>query len=245
MDIKMKVKLLTCLLVLVSFGYNAMAQNNESLENNKTLSGSVTKKIENSNNLYIEKTGTYSIKEGDCSVMWGVEMARKEGQKKLTLSVRYPVGIKCRDTFAEQLPLHRQVLGEIFKDWNKDQFRMLFLQPFERAEPDHTWNIRIAMASANSSDWEDWSRNYPKHRSGKSSNEIFVEIANQVNAYKELAVLFEEFGLEIKLDSVEKVFAQKARELPFYQELKSQGLEGNPSLIYDAGMNYFSISVSE
>jgi len=242
MYFKMRVKLLVCFFVLISFGFSAIAENNEILENNKTLSESVVKKIEESNNLYIEKTGKYSITKGDCSIIWEVEVAREDGPKKLTLRTRYPSGVKCKSTFAEQLPLHRQVLGEIFKDWNKSQFRMLFLQPFERLEPAYTWNIRIAMASANSSDWKDRCKNYPKHKSGKSSNEIFVEIANQVNACKELADLFEEFDLKIKLDSVEKVFAQKAKELPFYQELKLQGLEVNPSLIYDAGMNYFSIS---
>lgn len=242
MYFKMKVKLLLCFFVLIPFGFSAIAENNEISENNKTLSGTVIKKIEESNNLYIEKIGKYSINKGDCSIMWEVEVAREDGPKKLTLRARYPSGVKCGDTFAEQLPLHRQVLGEIFKDWNKKQFRTLFLQPFERAEPTYTWNIRIAMASANSSDWKDRCKNYPNHKSGKSSNEIFVEIANQVNAYRELSDLFEEFDLKIKLDSVEKVFAQKARELPFYQELKLQGLEGNPSLIYDAGMNYFSIS---
>jgi len=240
----MNIKLLVCLVVMFSFGFNkANAENRGVLENDLSVSGSVIKSIEESSNLYVEKTGKYSIKEGDCTIMWAVEVSRNEGPKNLTLRVRYPTGVRCKNTFSEQAPLHRRILNEIFRDWDKNRFRILFLPPMERLAPNYAWNIRIALASANSSDWKERCMDYPNHASGKSSNQIFVELANQVNAYEELSDLFEEYGLGIKLDSVEKVFGQKAKEVPFYQELKTRGLQGNPSLIYDAGMNYFSISL--
>lgn len=239
----MKTTLLVCLVLIFSFGFSkADAETNNVLDSNTTGLAGVKKKTEKCDNLYIEQIDKYSTKKNDCSIMWAVEVDRGDEPKKLTLRARYPIGIECKNSFNEQLDLHRQVFKKIFEDWDKNRFRVLFLPPLEKLEPAYIWNVRIAMASANSADWKDRCKNYPNHVSGKSSNEIFVELANKVNAYKELADLFKEFDLEISLNSVEKVFCIKARELPFYQELKTQGVEGNPSLIYDAGMNYFSVS---
>lgn len=205
----------------------------------------VKKIISDSDNIYIDRIGTYSLENDKCSVIWEVTVYKDKEEKNITLSTRQRVGVPCTYPFAKQLPFHRQVLNEIFKDWDKGQFRTLLMGSLEGIEPANIWNIRIAMASADSFDWEDRCKNYPHHKSGKSSNQIFVELANQVNAYKELVSLFKEFGLTIKLDAVEKVFVGKAETMPFYHELKLQGLKGNPTLMYDAAMNYFSFSQSD
>jgi len=242
----MRIKIFLVCLVLFCIAFNvAFAENENPSNSNTSKPGNVIKNIKDSNNLYIEKIGTYSLEKEGCSIIWEVSVHRDKEEKNITLRTRQPIGIKCTYPFAKQLPFHRQVLNEIFKDWNKCQFGILFLGPLKRLEPANTWNIRIAMASADSSDWKDHCKNYPHHASGKSSNQIFVELANQVDAYRELVSLFKEFGLKIKLDSVEKVFVQKAENMPFYHELKLRGLKDNPSLIYDAGMNYFSFSLSD
>ncbi len=240
----MRIKILLVFIVLFFISFNTAVAENENLSSsNVSSSGNVIKDIKNSDNLYIEKIGTYSLEKDGCSICWEVSVDRDRKEKNITLRTRQPVGIKCTDPFVKQLPLHRQILNEIFTDWGKKQFNTLFIGPLHRLEPGNTWNTRIAMASANSSDWLDWCKNYPNHASGKSSNQIFVELANQTDAYRELADLFKEFGLKIELNSVEKVFEKKAKDFPFYQELKPSGLEGNHRLIYDAGMIYFSISL--
>ena len=242
MYLAMRIKLLLCI-ILLSLCFNKASAEKENLANsNTTSSGDVIKKLKESNNLFIEKIGTYSLTQGECTIVWEIEVRRDKGEKNLTLRTRYPLGVKCAYPFVKQLPLHRRVFNEIFKDWKRSQFSILFLGPLDRLEPANTWNVRIAMASAASPDWKDYRENYPHHKSGKSSNLIFVELANHVDAYSELASLFKEFGLKIKLDSVEKVFVQKAKKMPFYQKLKLQGLQSNPRLMYDAGMSYFSIS---
>ena len=194
--------------------------------------------------MYIAKTGRYSLKEDDCSVMWEVEVERGE-EKKITLRTRYPIGIGCSLPFEEQLPLHRRFLKRILEDWDPARFSLLFTGPFSRLDPAGGWNLRIALASASSADWKEYCANYPNHRHGKTSNTMFVETVNSSNACGELAELLAEFGMLIRLDSVEKVFAQKAKDLPFHQQLEARGVEGNPNLFYDAGMNYFKISSGE
>jgi len=180
----------------------------------------VSRQIINSNNLYIEKFGTYSLEKEGCAVCWEVSVDRDKDGKNITLRTRQPVGVKCTYPFVKQLPLHRKILNELFKDWKKDQFHTLFTGPFHRLEPAYTWNVHMALASADSSDWLDWCKRYPNHASSKSSNQIFVELANQADAYRELVSLFKEFGLKIKLSSVEKVFEGKTKDLSFPRELK-------------------------
>lgn len=204
-----------------------------------STSGEVLKNIQDSDNLYIEKEGRYCLKKEDCSICWEVTVAKED--KKITLSLEQPLGVSCSSAFTKQLPLHRKIFTEIFTDWKKDRFQTVFTGPLDRLEPTNTWNKRIALASASSSDWIGWRENYPNHSSKKSSNQIFVELAKQVDACRELLGLFKEFGLKVELNYVEKVFAKKAKALPFYQELKSDGLEGNPKLMYDAGMINFSV----
>lgn len=229
-------------MVLFLSAVNVAVAKNDTLSHlSNPSSGKVIKSIKDSNNLYIEKTGTYLLKKDGCSICWEVSMDRDK-EKKITLRAKQPFGVKCTYPFVKQLPLHREIFIEIFKDWKKNRFHTLFLGPLNRVEPANTWNIRIAMASANSSEWIDWCKNYPNHSSGKTINRIFVELANQVDAYRELEGLFNEFGLKIELNAVEKVFSTKAKDLPFFQELKSKGLTGSRRLIYDAGMIYFSIS---
>lgn len=239
----MRIKLLIISLFLLIVTFNVNASENETFSNsNYSDSGNVKKNIKKSDNLYIEKIGTYSLEKDGCAIYWEVSLDRES--QKITLTARQPMGMKCTYPFVKQLPFHRKIFNEIFKDWKKNRFQTLFIGPFSRIEPAMTWNIRIAAASADSSDWEDWRKNYPNHSSGKFINQIFVELANQADVYKELKSLFKEFGLKIELNAVEKVFAGKVRDLPFSQELQSKGLKDDLRLIYDAGIIYFSISLN-
>lgn len=200
----------------------------------------VTKKIVSVDYADASTIATYQLAQGDCSLVWEVSVL-KDDEQTILLRPRQPLGVKCDRPFADQLPLHRQILEAVFADWPQARFRTLFIGPLEKMAPTGIWNARVAMASATSDEWRDWRQNYPDHKSGKSINQLFVELVESSDACQELVALFEEFGMNIKMNSVEKVFAQPAKALPFYSTLQSQGLTGNPKLIYDAGMIYFSM----
>lgn len=202
----------------------------------------VTKTVTPVDSVDLSTIATYTLKEGDCALIWEV-CVHKDDDQTITLRPRRPLGLACERPFAEQLPLHRQILQEVFSDWPKARFSTLFIGPLETMAPTGIWNVRVALASAKSSEWQDWREHYPDHESGKSINQLFVELVNEANACRELNALFAEFGLKIKLTAVEKVFAQPATDLSFYSQLQAQGLTGNPRVIYDAGMIYFSMTV--
>ena len=95
----------------------------------------------------------------------------------------------------------------------------------------------VAKAAAGNSDWDDWTKNYPKHKSKKSSNTILVEQLQKLQILEPFYRLFNEFGVAIKLEGVEKVFAQKKSKLKFKDHLK--GVTYPRRIMYDAGVFYF------
>ena len=67
---------------------------------------------------------------------------------------------------------------------------------------------------------------------------MLVELANDPPVYKGLIDLFSEFGIQVHLDSVEKVFAKKAHKLDFFEMVKDQ-VPQDARLIYDAGVLWY------
>jgi hypothetical protein len=169
-----------------------------------------------------------------CRIQWNaVEM--KEGEGSNSLGVRRT----CSLPFSEQIPLHRAILKEISSKWDVKFFKNISWGSFENAS-DWSWCIPIAMASWKSAEYAEYRSKYPRWETSPLNN-IFVKLANDTDAYQDLKKLLQEFGVTIELDSVEKIFAGKAKELPFYPALESQGLTGNPKLIYDVAFSYFTI----
>ncbi len=169
-----------------------------------------------------------------CRIQWNaVEM--KEPAEKRHLSVRRD----CPITISEQVPLHRAILKEIFSRWPIGEFDTISWGNF--GDPaDWSWNIPIAIASDKSKEYGDYRKNYPKTRFW-NLNGIFVKLANETRSYRDLQLLIQEFGADIELLSVEKVLSQRAKDIPFYPELKKQNISGKTRLIYDAGFTYFRI----
>jgi hypothetical protein len=185
---------------------------------------------------WADKKSDYAfvVETQGCRVQWNaVEM--KEPAEKRHLGVRRD----CPISFAEQIPLHRAILKEIFSQWAIEEFDTISWGNF--GDPaDWSWNIPIAIASSRSNEYRDYRANYPKTRFW-NLNGIFVKLANQTKSYRDLQLLIQEFGADIELLSVEKVLASPAKEIPFYSQLKDRSISGKTRLIYDAGFTYFRI----
>ncbi|MFZ2197541.1 MAG: hypothetical protein WAV13_07410, partial [Thermodesulfovibrionales bacterium] len=107
---------------------------------------------------------------------------------------------------------------------------------------DWSWCIPIAEASLQSKEFIEHCNKYPENIETVSTNHIFIKLANQTNSYKPLSEIFREFGVNIKLGTVQKVFALKLKDTPFYNQLRNLKIKGNPMVMYDAGMTYFYIN---
>lgn len=175
----------------------------------------------------------FVVEQQDCTIQWN---AVEDKQGKRSLSVRRD----CPRPFADQVVLHRAILAEINRRWPIKNFKTIYWGMFCQ-QHDNDWCVPVAKASLTSTDYIDYWRNYPDSRV-KSSNRLFVQLANQTNAYQPLTKLFGEFGVVIKLDSVEKVFSERLQKSSLYEQLRDFAPPGNPRVMVNVGMAYFEIT---
>jgi hypothetical protein len=194
---------------------------------------------------YMDSCVTFEIPvDSACSVSWTVTKMKKEYDNKdgrLTLSSqscnsRSFTG--CPYSFREVKARNEQILDSVFSRWPATRFKSVSWSSFRHGN-DYSWNIPIALQSAKSPKYAEYRKKYPDTK--YTSNGLFVDFANETGAYRELSDVFEKHGLELKLISVEKVFAGKVRELEFREELRKKGLRPDDSVIWDVGMSYFSL----
>ena len=170
---------------------------------------------------------------GECRIQWNVVEMKEPGEKK-HLSVRRC----CSLPFSEQIPFHRAILKEIFTKWPVTEFDNISWGSFGE-KTDWSWSVPIAVASSKSKEFKDYRENYPNVRI--NINRLFVRLANETKSYEDLRQLLLEFGADIELSVVEKVFVQPAKDLRFYPALKEQGVNAKARVIYDVGFSYFNI----
>lgn len=176
----------------------------------------------------------FFAEKDSCRIQWNVT-EHKHTPWKMELSAK----ISCPRPFNQQVSFHRAIFKEIFSKWDIKKFDMVILFGFGR-NSGWSWSIPLAIASWKSEEYKDYKRNYPNSKI-KNINELFVKLANESDSYREFRNLFKEFGVDVQLNEVEKVFAKKAEELPFYSELKSIGIHDNPMLMYDNHLSSFKI----
>ncbi|MBU0506274.1 MAG: hypothetical protein ABII18_10715 [bacterium] len=180
------------------------------------------------------KTDDYAfvVEIPDCLIKWNAEEF-KSGKRSLSARM------KCDKPFKQQTAIHKAILTKLNEKWPLKSFKSIFWGQL-CTKSDWSWCIPIAKASITSADYIDYWKHYPNSKI-TSINKLFVELANKSNSYKGLADLFIEFGVTIKLDSVEKVFEYRLKETPFYDQLKAEYPIQNPRVMFNVGMAYFAI----
>jgi len=147
---------------------------------------------------------------------------------------------QCTALLADQIPLLTKIYAEFFsKDKNAQIFRTLFWGRLELDNPNvlRELSLRLALASHKSPGW-DGKRGRPKNG---DINGFVKELANRAMIYPELKELFEGFHKRIQFSCAEKVLVLKAEKLPFFDQLKRQGVKGSDRLPFDC-MAWFSVS---
>jgi hypothetical protein len=175
----------------------------------------------------------YSIADGDCTIQWIVYTT------ELNRSV-VKHAARCQATLSQRLPLLTSLFGEFLsKDRNAPSFHTLFwggLVP-ETSPASLELPLRLAQAAYRSPGW-DVKRGRPANG---DPNGFVKKLANEEPIYPELRTLFERFHRTVSIASVEKVRVLEARKLPFYDELKKQGVQAADRLPFDC-MVWFLVS---
>ncbi len=186
------------------------------------------------------RTVNFKITEGECSILW-VAGSQKDDSIYLKNKSNQTDEAICALNFKKQVGFHKMIFIEVFKKFKKEKLKYIYTSGFRQFSPDETWSLELAKRSLSSSDWTDYKRNYPNHKSQKSTNKILIELSNQnPSVYSELQGLFKGYGLDIKLIEVEKVFTPKLSAWKHNKLLT--GIPRNTRIITDSGSMVFSVS---
>jgi len=176
---------------------------------------------------------TYSIINGDCEIKW-IAYTTEANRGVVKHWARCPAPLE------QQTPSLARIFKEFLtRDRNAPSFRTLFwggLVP-ETRPASLEMPLRLALAAHRSAAW-DVKRGRPAQG---DLNRFIRDLANQGPIYPELKQLFGRFYLSISVASVEKVRVLEAGELPFFDELKKQGVQAADKLPFDC-MVWFDLS---
>lgn len=182
----------------------------------------------------------YRLKNDPCFIQWNVYQSKSKGTYGLNLRYYTPFNKErtCIN-FQEQVNSHKKILSYIFSKYEISKFTSLRTSSLRAINPSRSWNKEISKLASLNADWLDYTKNYPNHKSKKSSNVILVEIIqSNMSILDELqSLLSPHFKLELK--SVEKVFAYRKKALPY--DIQNNQISANQRLITDAGVYYFKL----
>ena len=179
----------------------------------------------------LDKATIYSISSTDCSIKWIARDSEKGVIKHWS---------QCTAPLALQLPLLTKICTAFFSsDKNTQAFHTLFwggLEP-ERKPASQEMSLRLALAAYKSPRW-DAKKGKPKNG---DINGFVKDLASRELIYPELKELFDRFQRTIMLSAVEKVRVLEGEKLPFYDQLKQQGVKADDRLPFDC-MVWFLVS---
>jgi len=181
---------------------------------------------------WADKASDYAflVERGDCCVKWNA-VEEKTGRRWLEARTN------CEVPFAELAPVHRAILRRIAARWPIRDFIFISWGSFCNTS-DWSWCVPIAEASLTDGEFIEHCRKY-RRTEEVSTNHIFIRLANRTQAYRALSDILKEFGVSIRLKTVQKVFSLRFKEIPFRDELKVR--KGNPRAMFDVGEAYFYI----
>lgn len=169
----------------------------------------------------------YRLKEDKCNIAWVVITSKDD--ESWGVSLRYvdynPKSNEC-ESFSSQSKTHQKILAYIFENFDTTKFTWVRTPSLKMLDPTGTWNEKIKELAAKNPEWIDYTKNYPNHKSGKSSNGLLEEELNKnLHIIKEFTELFRpKYNLEVS--NVEKVFSEK---------------RNGQSVFYDAGVYEYRV----
>jgi hypothetical protein len=172
----------------------------------------------------------YEVSAGDCRIRW--TLFESETNRGVVRHVS-----DCALALPEQAPLIAKLLAKAVGNAGAEGIRTI---SWGRLEPDgardHTLARRLALAARLSSGWNA-AKGMPR---GGDINGWVRKLANDTAIYDELRPVFQARGLEIRLAGVEKVLVLPAGRLPFFEELRKQGVRESEKVPFDC-QAWFSV----
>ncbi|MFH0729173.1 MAG: hypothetical protein V2B19_22880 [Pseudomonadota bacterium] len=210
------------------------------LDFSKGFAGDFDGKAADGISLHIQRRPEYSetvYSLGDASC----ELSLTVYESALNIGV-VTVRSKCFSSWERQLSLLEKGLVKVLEDENQARaFRALSWGRLAPDEPvPHDMSYRLALAAFKSPLWD---KKRGRAKTGHENNCV-VALADQADIYRELKPIFSKLGRSLRFSSAEKVLVGAAGKLPFFDELKRQGVSAKDRLPFDC-QAWFSVSGRE
>ena len=172
----------------------------------------------------------YSVTSGECTIQWIVRDNEKHVIKHWS---------QCAAPVAEQLPLVTQLAVAFFSADENTQASRLFWGRLVSEDETRSSELSCRLALAAHA-FPGWDAKKGRAKNG-DDNGVVKHLGNSAMIYPELKALFERFHKSMKIAYVEKVCVMKAKQLPFFDQLKQQSVKADEKLPFDC-MTWFSIT---
>lgn len=171
---------------------------------------------------FYDLEGHYTLDSGKCEISWGFTRQKNKDKKNIHLSLRNSLNvIDCHLSFEELRSTHEAVLKELLKDFPAETIGSVSTGGFGVLDPSGAWNLAMAKASLN-------------FKEKFFSNKLFVKVAKEGLPYRPFQEMFKALGLDLDLDSVEKLLAFKIKETSFKDQFSPSVQERR--VMIDAGV---------
>ena len=166
----------------------------------------------------------YTIAAGECRIVWTVF-----GTESNRRVIRHRAG--CGLPLREQAPMIGRLLRRVMSsEVGAAELRTLdWGRLYPDGVKDETLAVRLAIAAKRSEEW-DTVKGVPRNG---DMNGWARKVANAALIYRELLPVFLEAGMEIQISAVEKVLVDQAGQLPFYEELRLNGVRADDRVPFD------------
>lgn len=183
---------------------------------------------------YAEFMERFVARNEMCEITWEITKLKSVEKRNIFLRFHGHGEQVCHQSFSELRSTHELILQTILTDYPADTIKSLVTSSLQTMNPEGSWNFQIAEAGLVSLDWADFRKNYPKNKSKKTSNKIFVDLLLSTDAHKEFKTLLWDHHLSFEVFRVEKVFSEVLDQRSFGKQIP-ESIKGR-RVIYDAGM---------
>ena len=190
----------------------------------RTLSPEVIKTVDHlERHTHQDLQVTYSAVKDNCTMTWRILRDINTQGRRYTLDLRQSQD-PCHTSLAAVAATHELILTRLFKDFPAASIKCIATGGLLSLDGTGEWNKIMAQASLQSAEWKDWVKNYPKHKSQKSSNEIFLEVLLQEHPHGAFKRLLAKFDLNFEVYHVEKVFTAVTEQAPRLRAMRDAGV---------------------
>ncbi|HUP57940.1 MAG TPA: hypothetical protein VM598_10840 [Bdellovibrionota bacterium] len=183
------------------------------------------------------KDGVFEIERADgCTIRWALHPDSKTDE----ISIEVRDSCRFGGKLSRSLPHYGELLDAVLARHSKRKLKRFYSASWKEIG---SWDQDLAVAAMESGLWKTFTKKRKETKKELSPNRVFVSVFNEGRIHRKLAEVFEARGLTLTLMSVEKVFENRFKNLPFAHEYAAYSASST-KVPYSAAVFIFDIGLA-